>query len=124
MLLERGENLLQEEVELVSDPLRATQRPGPRDSHLGPDGPGARGLLRRKAFIERIPGRHVYRATPRGRALACFLTNSPPASSSLSSTELDHAPSPTRGTPRPIVTAWRHYEQELTTPLDAANIAA
>lgn len=30
--------------------------------------------LRRKGFLTRVPGRHLYRVTPRGRALACLLT--------------------------------------------------
>lgn len=80
--------------------------------------------LRRKGFIERVPGRHAYRVTPRGRALACFLTKVSARVVVPVLTELDTPTSPPRGTPRPLVTAWRHYERELDTLIAAANIAA
>jgi len=80
--------------------------------------------LRRKGFIERVPGRHLYRVTPRGRALACFLTKLSARVVVPVLTELDTAASPPRGTPRPIVAAWRNYQRELDTLLAAANIAA
>jgi len=80
--------------------------------------------LRRKGFIERVPGRNLYRVTPRGRSLASFLTKLSARVVVPVLSELDAPPSPPRGTPRPIVTAWRNYERELKTLIAAANIAA
>lgn len=80
--------------------------------------------LQRKGFIVRLPGRNLYRVTPRGRAIACFLTKVSARVVVPALTALDAPIAPGRGTPRPIVTAWRNYERELDALLAAANIAA
>lgn len=80
--------------------------------------------LRRKGFIERVPGRQLYRVTTQGRALACFLTKLSARVLVPVMSELDVQTSPARGTPRPIVAAWRQYDSELQALLGAADIAA
>lgn len=80
--------------------------------------------LKRKGFIERVPGRNLYRVTPRGRALACFFTKLSARVVVPVLSELDAPASPPRAVPRPIVTAWRRYDTELQTLLRAANLAA
>lgn len=79
--------------------------------------------LRRKGFIERVPGRNIYRVTQRGRALATFLTKVSARAVMPVLGELDQLPSP-KAVPRPIVTAWRAYDKELNALLSAAHIAA
>jgi DNA-binding PadR family transcriptional regulator len=80
--------------------------------------------LRRKGFIERMPGRNLYRVTARGRALACFLTKLSARVVVPVLAELEAPLSPPRATPRPIVTAWRSYDTELQALLRAASLAA
>jgi hypothetical protein len=80
--------------------------------------------LQRKGFIERVPGRNLYRVTPRGRALACFLTKLAARVVVPVLDELDTPLAPKSPAPRPVVQAWRHYDTELAALIRAANIAA
>lgn len=80
--------------------------------------------LRRKGFIERVPGRNHYLVTPHGRAMATTMTKLytrvvVPALSGLED-NLD----PPGGQRRPIVAAWRRYEAELDRLIAASTIAA
>jgi hypothetical protein len=78
--------------------------------------------LARKGFIERIPGKHRYLVTARGRAIATFLTKVSARVVVPVLSDIDATVSPDASAPRPIVTAWRRYENELETLL--ATIAA
>jgi hypothetical protein len=78
--------------------------------------------LRRKRFIERVDGRHLYRLTPHGRAIACFLTKLIARVVVPVLTELEDTARPTA--PRSIVTAWRNYERQIHDHIQAAGIAA
>lgn len=78
--------------------------------------------LRRKGFIERLDGRHVYRLTPYGQALACFLTKVVARVVVPTLTELEDTARP--ATPRPIVSAWRSYERAVEDHITASGIAA
>lgn len=80
--------------------------------------------LRRKGFIERIPGRHCYQLTRQGRAMATTLTklHARVVVPALSGLEADM--DPPGGVHRPIVVAWRHYEAELDRLIRAGAIAA
>lgn len=80
--------------------------------------------LRRKGFIERVEGRHVYRVTPKGRRFACLLTKVVARVVVPTLTELEAAARPKPPNPRPIVTAWRNYEREVEALLRASAIAA
>lgn len=80
--------------------------------------------LRRKGFIQRVPGTNHYLLTSHGRAMATTMTKLyarvvVPALSGLED-DLD----PPGGQRRPIVVAWRRYEHELDRLIDAAAIAA
>lgn len=80
--------------------------------------------LRRKGLIERVPGRHLYQVTPHGRAVATLLTKVSARIVMPALSELEAPASPSRGSPRPIVAAWRTWQHELDNYIAAANIAA
>jgi hypothetical protein len=69
--------------------------------------------LRRKGFIERVPGRNHYVLTRHGRAMATTITklHARVVVPALSGLETDLGPPGRDG--RPIVAAWRRYETEL-----------
>ena len=80
--------------------------------------------LRRKGFIERLPGRNVYQLTERGRAVEAFLTKLVSRAVVPTLTDLQRPLNPPPGTGRPIVTAWRRYEHELDTLRSATGLTA
>jgi hypothetical protein len=80
--------------------------------------------LRRKGFIERIPGRHAYLVTAHGRAMACLFTKVHARVLLPTLDGLEAPATPPGGPKRPIVAAWRGYERELDKLIGAANIAA
>ena len=69
--------------------------------------------LRLKGLIERVPGTHTYRVTPKGRRIATFFTRLAARVVVPILTELDAAPRPPRHAPIPVVAAWRAYDAEL-----------
>lgn len=79
--------------------------------------------LRRKGFIERVPGQHRYHVTPRGRAIAVFLTKVSARVVVPVLSDLDAMPNPRSDAPRPIITAWRAYEHQLDDLIGAAIAA-
>ncbi|HEV8649102.1 MAG TPA: hypothetical protein VG276_06750 [Actinomycetes bacterium] len=80
--------------------------------------------LRRKGLIQRLQGRHVYQVTPYGRGIACFLTKVAARVVVPVLTELDTAGRPHAPAPRPVIRAWRAYEQEVHALIAASGIAA
>lgn len=80
--------------------------------------------LRRKAFIERLPGTNTYRVTERGRALATFLTKVHARVLVPVLAELDALPDPRAPVPRTVTTAWRAYERELQALIGSSRLAA
>jgi hypothetical protein len=78
--------------------------------------------LRRKGFIERLDGRHVYRLTPYGRHTACFLTKVVARVVVPTLTQLENTARPI--TPPPILSAWRNYERAVHQHIAASGIAA
>ncbi len=80
--------------------------------------------LRRKGFIERVPGSHVYRVTPYGRRISCFLTKLAARLVGPALTELERAAQPPAALPRPLTQAWRTYEHQLDAQLHAMQLAA
>jgi hypothetical protein len=80
--------------------------------------------LRRKGFIKRVPGRNHYLLTPHGRAMATTMTKlyARVVVPALSGLEADLAPPGSHR--RPIVTAWRAYENQLDKLIAASGIAA
>ena len=80
--------------------------------------------LRRKGFIERVPGSHVYRVTPYGRRISCFLTKLAARVVVPALTELERAAEPPAALPRPLTQAWRTYEHQLDAQLRAMQLAA
>jgi hypothetical protein len=80
--------------------------------------------LRRKGLIERVPGRHLYRVTDHGRAVATLLTKVAARIVVPALSELETPLSPSGPAPRPMVAAWRTWQRELDAYIAAANIAA
>ena len=80
--------------------------------------------LRRKGFIQRLEGRHVYQVTPYGRSIACLLTKLAARVVVPVLTELDLAGRPHASAPRPVINAWRAYEREINALIAAAGLAA
>ena len=80
--------------------------------------------LRRKGLIERVPGRHLYRVTPHGRTVATFMTKVAARVVVPGLSQLEAPATPPAAAPRPIVAAWRTWQQELDHYIAAANIAA
>jgi hypothetical protein len=80
--------------------------------------------LRRKGFIDRVEGTNTYRLTAHGRTIACFFTKVASRIVVPTLTELEAAARPHPPVPRPVVTAWRHYEREVESLIAAAGIAA
>jgi hypothetical protein len=80
--------------------------------------------LRRKGFIERLPGHNVYQLTEHGRTTATFLTKLVSRAVVPTLTELQDPQKPPPGTDRPIVTAWRRYEHEVDALLRVTGLAA
>lgn len=80
--------------------------------------------LRRKGFIERVPGRNHYRVTPHGRAMATTMTKLYARVVVPALSGLDDDLYPPGGQRRPIVVAWRRYEAELDRLIAASTVAA
>jgi hypothetical protein len=80
--------------------------------------------LRRKGFIERVPGRNRYQVTPHGRAMATTLTKLHARVVLPALSGFEAGLDPPGGRRRPIVVAWRRYESELDKLIAAAAIAA
>jgi hypothetical protein len=80
--------------------------------------------LRRKGLIQRLQGRHVYQVTPYGRGIACFLTKVAARVVVPVLTELELAGRPHAPAPRPVIRAWRAYEQQVHALIAASGIAA
>jgi len=80
--------------------------------------------LKRKGFIERVPGTHTYQVTRYGRQTACFLTKLAARVVVPVLTELDAAARAQPPPPRPVVQAWRAYERRLDEFLIASQVAA
>ncbi len=80
--------------------------------------------LRRKGLIQRLQGRNVYQVTPYGRGIACFLTKVASRVVVPVLTELELAGRPHAPAPRPLIRAWRAYEQEVHALIAASGIAA
>jgi hypothetical protein len=80
--------------------------------------------LKRKGFIERVPGTHTYQVTSYGRQIACFLTKLAARVVVPVLTELDVAARPEPPAPRPVLQAWRAYERRLDEFLISVQVAA
>jgi hypothetical protein len=80
--------------------------------------------LRRKGFIERVDGTHIYRLTPYGRRIACFFTKLSARVVVPALTDLEAAIRPRAPAPRPLTSAWRSYERELEALVQRSGIAA
>lgn len=80
--------------------------------------------LRRKGFIVRVPGHNLYHLSSRGRAMATTMTKLYARAVVPALSGLEQDMDPPGGQRRPIVVAWRRYEQELDRLIDAADIAA
>ncbi len=80
--------------------------------------------LRLKGFIERIPGTHTYRVTPHGLRIAAFFTQLAARVIIPALTDLASLSRPRPPAPRPLTSAWRTYERELTNFLKTTNMAA
>lgn len=79
--------------------------------------------LRRKGFIERVPGSHVYRITRRGRDLATFLTKLISRSVVPTLDEFDRLPQPRSPASSPLTSAWRGYEHQLDALIRRSGLA-
>jgi hypothetical protein len=80
--------------------------------------------LRLKGLIERIAATHTYRVTTRGRAVATFFVRLAARVVIPVLTELDATSRPPRGSPLPLVIAWRAYDRELVNTIKAFASAA
>jgi hypothetical protein len=80
--------------------------------------------LRLKGLIQRIPGTNTYRVTTHGHSLATFLTKLAARVIIPSLTDLAHPVGPRAPAPRPLTTAWRHYQQRLDELIAHAGLAA
>jgi hypothetical protein len=76
--------------------------------------------LRRNGLITRQPGTHTYRITDHGRAIATLFTKLAARIVIPTLTDLEQPAQPPG--PRPLTTAWRAYEHQLTTTLRAAGL--
>lgn len=80
--------------------------------------------LRRKGFIERVRGTNTYRVTPHGRQIACLFTKLAARVVVPTLTELETTARPRAPTPRPVIAAWRTYENEVEALLRSSGLAA
>jgi len=80
--------------------------------------------LRRKGFIERMPGTHTYRLTSQGTRLAMFLTKLYARVITPSLADLDPALSDDLAASRPLARAWRSFETALDQAVARSGIAA
>ncbi len=80
--------------------------------------------LRLKGLIARVNGSHTYRVTPRGRAVATFLTRLVSRVVVPTLTQLDTGLRPPPGTPSPLVAAWRAYDLQLRKTIKELTAAA
>jgi hypothetical protein len=80
--------------------------------------------LRRKGFIQRVPGSRSYQITTQGRQLATFFTTLGARIVVPTLTDLAAQPRPRAPAPRPLTTAWRSYERELDRMITHAHLAA
>lgn len=80
--------------------------------------------LRRKGFIRRIEGAHRYELTPYGRRVASFLTKVASRVVVPALTELERAARPRAPAPTPLVIAWRAYERQVQTLINASRLPA
>jgi hypothetical protein len=80
--------------------------------------------LRLKGFIERLPGTHTYRVTPKGLRTAMFFTHLASRVVVPALTDLAQLASPHPPVPRPLAAAWRSYEKELDSLVKSAHLAA
>jgi hypothetical protein len=80
--------------------------------------------LRRKGFLDRVPGTRTYRITPAGRRTAAFFTALTARVVVPALTDLAGQPRPRAPAPRALTTAWRAYERELQHLIDTAGLAA
>lgn len=80
--------------------------------------------LRLKGLIERIPTTNTYRVTAHGRSFAIFLTKLATRVIVPTLTDLDNAIGPQPPVPRPLLSAWRDYEQRLDDLIATAGVAA
>jgi hypothetical protein len=72
------------------------------------------GRLTRNGFLTRDPHTNRYRITPHGQRIAHLFTRVAARIVVPTLTQLLNPARPPRGTPAPLITAWRTYEQELT----------
>jgi hypothetical protein len=80
--------------------------------------------LRRKQIIERIPGTHRYRLTPRGRAIAVLFTKAYGRILTPGLTALSTALPSDLTRRSPLATAWRELDQALSRHITAGLAAA
>ncbi len=69
--------------------------------------------LRRKQVIERLPGTHRHRLTPRGRAVAVLFTKAHGRVLTPALTALNPALPDDLARRSPLATAWRHLDRAL-----------
>lgn len=79
--------------------------------------------LRRKGFIERVPGRNLYRVTARGRQIATLFTKTESRVLVPALTALEEPAVPSSPAGLEVINAWRHYEKELNLLIEAAGLA-
>jgi len=82
------------------------------------------GRLCRKGLLARDVGTNRYRTTNHGRAIAGLFTRLAARVVVPALTQLLAPAKPPRGTPAPLVTAWRSYEHELNKLIDHHALAA
>jgi hypothetical protein len=80
--------------------------------------------LRRKGFIERVPGRNLYRVTERGRQIATLFTKTESRVLVPVLTALEEPAVPRSPAGLEVINAWRHYEKELGLLIEAAGLTA
>lgn len=80
--------------------------------------------LRRKGFIERVPGRNLYRVTARGRQIATLFTKVESRVLVPVLTALEQPAVPGSPAGLEVINAWRHYEKELAGLIKEAGLTA
>jgi hypothetical protein len=78
--------------------------------------------LRRKGFIQRLPGRHRYIITPKGRRIALFFSKT--YTRTLRSALQTCDPTVPLDAPTPLAQAWHQLDHAIATLVQEAHLTA